>query len=89
MSWRHSSLIVLVLVVLLVGACGPMPTDSATPAEIGTPTQAPADADTPAPATLAPEGPAPEPGQAVDPDDYHVLGEPAAPVTIVEYSDFQ
>ncbi|HSJ57386.1 MAG TPA: hypothetical protein VLC95_09415 [Anaerolineae bacterium] len=94
MSWRHSSLIVLVLVVLLVGACGPLPTDSATPGESTAPTEQPAFGDTPAaatsaPATSAPGGPAAGPGEAVDPDDYHFLGAPDAPVTIVEYSDFQ
>jgi len=89
MSWRHSSLVVLALVVLLVGACGSLPTDSAPAAQTGGPTEAVTDVDTPAPATSAPDATAAEPGEMADPDDYHFLGAPDAPVTIVEYSDFQ
>ena len=89
MSWRHSSLVVLVLVALLVGACGSLPTDSPTAAETGAPTTSPTAADTPVPATSAPEGPAAEPGDVADPDNYRAMGQPDAPVTIIEYSDFQ
>jgi protein-disulfide isomerase len=92
MNRKHGWLIALVAVVLLVAACGqampaPPPVeetaveDSATTAPVG-------DA-----STETEEEPAKEPVSAgelpVDEDDWHVLGSPDAPVTIVEYSDFQ
>jgi protein-disulfide isomerase len=90
MSWRHGSLIVLVLVALLVAACGPLPADSGpAAAETSAPAATEQVTDAPAPATSAPVGPAPKPGELVSEEDYHVLGAPDAPVTILEYSDFQ
>lgn len=82
MSW----LIVLVTLALLLVACGP---------EMVTPTPG-ADSTTktsPPPTESAGENsgsPQPPSGEVpVDADDWHVLGSPDAPVTMVEYSDFQ
>jgi protein-disulfide isomerase len=86
MSRKHSWLIALVVAALLVAACGP---------EMATPTAGVEPVDTSPPATEALAGDAPEtqpstPAEMpVDTDDWHVLGAADAPVTIIEYSDFQ
>ena len=86
MNRKHIWLIALVVMALLVAACGP---------EMATPTprdQASTDAP---PATAAPAGETSEPEPVssgdlpVDADDWHVLGPADAAATIVEYSDFQ
>jgi protein-disulfide isomerase len=65
------------------------PTPQQVTAEVDAPTEAVADnpaaveSDVP---TAPPQAPAERPVSA---DDWHVLGSPDAPVTIVEYSDFQ
>jgi len=85
MGKRHGWLIGLVVVALLVVACGPQ---MATP----TPDSGPADVDTgtSAAGSETSESPPAETGELpVDPDDWHVLGAPDASVVIVEYSDFQ
>jgi protein-disulfide isomerase len=80
---RHVWLFVLVVAALLVAACGP---------EMITPT-APTEASVVAESTevqeAALEDPEPTAGVQVDEDDWHVLGSADAPVTMVEYSDFQ
>jgi len=85
MGKRHGWLIGLVVVALLVAACGPQ---MATP----TPGSGPTDVDTSTPATGSETSESPPAETAklpVDPDDWHVLGSPDASVVIVEYSDFQ
>jgi protein-disulfide isomerase len=93
MTQKHGWLVVLVLVALLVAACGPQmatPTPSEEVAASDSPTDAPV-GKTPTATeeqepTQEPQAPADLP---VNPDDWHVLGSPDAPVTIIEYSDFQ
>ena len=81
-------LLTLVIMALLVAACGPQ---METPAAEEGATSAP-------PPTASPvQEEEATPGEAgtsagydlVDPDDWHVQGAADAPVTIVEYSDFQ
>jgi len=76
MKRKYSWLLVLLVVTMLVAACGPdmaTPTPAAKPEEeVETQPTAPAGGELP-----------------VDADDWHVLGSPDAPVTIIEYSDFQ
>lgn len=95
MSRKHGWLLVLVVVALLVAACGPemaTPTPRLVGATEPSPTAAPAgETAEPEPsvtetAGVQPSAPAELP---VDADDWHVLGSPDAPITIVEYSDFQ
>jgi protein-disulfide isomerase len=80
---RHVWLFVLAVAALLVAACGP---------EMITPT-APTDAAVVESTEVQVEGatkaPDPTADVQVDEDDWHVLGSADAPVTIVEYSDFQ
>jgi protein-disulfide isomerase len=76
MKRKHSWLLGLLVVALLVAACGP---DMATP----TPAAKPDEGDG-SQATAPARGELP-----VDADDWHVLGSPDAQVTIIEYSDFQ
>jgi protein-disulfide isomerase len=90
--------IVLVIATMLVAACGP---EMATPtpadevaAKPSSPTEeatgeAPAGETPAASPTAAGEEPERAGELPVDADDWHVLGSPDAPVTIVEYSDFQ
>ena len=85
MTRKYSWLLVLLVVTMLVAACGP---DMATP----TPAAKPEEADGPptAPAEEGPEETAPAGGELqLDADDRRVLGSPDAPVTVIEYSDFQ
>ena len=84
MNSKFSWVIILVVVALLTTACGP---EMTTPtSQVEAPSATAADTDVPQPTAIEAEPPAELP---VDPDDWHVLGEPDAPVTIVEYSDFQ
>ena len=93
MRRRHGLFIVIVIVTLVVAACGP---------EMATPTPVDRAAAEPSSGEEAPVGetPSSRPASAseepagsgelqVDADDWHVLGSPDAPVTIIEYSDFQ
>jgi protein-disulfide isomerase len=84
MYQRHVWLFVLVIAALLVAACGP---------EMITPT-APTEAAIVVESTEVEEegatvDPEPTADVQVDEDDWRVLGSADAPVTIVEYSDFQ
>jgi hypothetical protein len=94
MKKRYGWFILLVVVALLVAACGPQ---FATPTPAGE--DLPATTSGPAAETSAPEPSAvaeatqPDPPSAgelpVDPDDWRTLGSPDAPVTMIDYSDFQ
>jgi len=82
MKLRHNWLVALLVAVLLVAACG---------SEKATQTKKPPAETEPAPPaavepTSEPKEPAPPP---LSEGDGLVLGSPDAPVTIVEYSDFQ
>jgi protein-disulfide isomerase len=85
MSKRYGWFIFLVALALLLAACGP---PLATPTPKG---QEPV-ADSPT-ATREENQPTQEvatPGDLpVDPSDWRALGSPDAPVTVIEYSDFQ
>ncbi len=91
---RYSWLVLWVVAALLVAACGPSmvtptPDEGVTVGntETAAPTQeSPAET---APEATQEEGPEPPPERLVSEDDWRVLGSPEAPVTIVEYSDFQ
>jgi protein-disulfide isomerase len=92
MSVKRAWLLALVVVVLVVAACGPQMA-TPTPGEKVSAGESPTEAVATEPAATQVEEPAQEPVSAgelpVDEDDWHVLGSPDAPVTIVEYSDFQ
>jgi protein-disulfide isomerase len=92
MARKHGWLIALVIAALLVAACGPEMATS-TPADMigeggATSTSAPV-VKTPAGETVQPEPSSTVGELPVDADDWHVLGSPDAPVTIIEYSDYQ
>ena len=76
MTRKYSWLLVLLVVTMLIAACGP---DMATPTPAAKPEE-----EVESPPTAPAGG-----GLPVDADDWRVLGSPDAPVTIVEYSDFQ
>jgi protein-disulfide isomerase len=93
MRLKQGWLIVLVVAVLLVASCGGS-LEGATTAPEATQAQATAAGSSDGQSAAAPEE---EPAKTstvsavlpVDSDDWHILGSPDAPVTIVEYSDFQ
>ena len=107
MRLKYGWLIMLVVVALLVAACGPQEdaqtlSDQATAeqsagADAGDPTAAPgADPTQETAKEAAPSGgetssteTASSAELPVDEGDWHVLGSPDAPITMVEYSDFQ
>jgi hypothetical protein len=89
MTKRHGWFLVVAIIVLLVAACSPQ--ELATPTTVETPsaTTVPAD-ETAAPAAPTSSPESPSPGEyPVSADDWRVLGEPDAPVTMVDFSDFQ
>ncbi len=91
MRSRHVWFVVLVVVVLLVAACGP---EMATPqpGEVAAPTPSlPSATEAPSATeeSLAAGAGSGTGSEVVDPDDWRVQGAADAPVTIVEYSDFQ
>ena len=94
MNRKHGWLVVLVAVALLVAACGPAmstPTPgaaatSATTATVGTTATAVSSQPT---QSTQPTRPAVSVASLVDPGDWHVLGSADAPVTLIEYTDFQ
>jgi protein-disulfide isomerase len=80
---RHVWLFVLVVAALLVAGCGP---EMITPTA---PTEAAVVVESTEVQEAATEDPEPTANVQVDEDDWRVLGSADAPVTIVEYSDFQ
>jgi protein-disulfide isomerase len=96
MKRKYSWLLVLLVVTMLVAACGPdmaTPTPAAKPEEeVETQPTAPAEEsqEATAPTEESQEATAPAGGELpVDADDWHALGSADAPVTVIEYSDFQ
>ncbi len=95
MSKTYGWLLLLVVMAMLVAACGPQMATSTTGSQGNTnssPTTAPAaQATEPDPASSETESAKPSASGEwpVDADDWRVLGSPDAPVTIFEYSDFQ
>lgn len=90
MGKKHSWLIALVILALLVAACGPTmatPTPAGDSSSSGTASveKTPTEAQESTPTEL----PASSGELPVDEDDWHVLGSPDALVTIVDYSDYQ
>jgi protein-disulfide isomerase len=101
MQRKRGWLAVLAVVALLVAACGPpivTPTARDNAAVGASPTTDPgvqSPKATPESNSTGPQGkeptkePIPPGDLPVAKDDWHVLGSPDAPVTMVEYSDFQ
>lgn len=85
MSLKRTWLAALVVLALLVAACGP---DMSTPVPGG---QTPAQAATPVAtqAVQATDTPKASGELPVDPNDWRALGSADATVTLIEYSDFQ
>ena len=91
MSLKRTWLAALVVLALLVAACGP---DMSTPTPGGqatASTQAPAQAGTPVATqgVQATDTPVASSDLPVDPNDWRALGSADAKVTLIEYSDFQ
>ncbi len=101
MQRKYGWLVVLAMVALLMAACGPTivtPTPKENVAAGDSPTadpgvqlpQATPDSNvTGAPSNEPTQEPISPGDLPVAEDDWHVLGSPDAPVTMVEYSDFQ
>jgi hypothetical protein len=86
MRRKYSWLLGLLVVAMLVAACGP---EMSTPTPVATSDGGGASQPT-APTEEDQEPTAPVVGELpVDAEDWHVLGAPDAPVTMIEYSDFQ
>jgi protein-disulfide isomerase len=86
MTRKLNWLLALLVVTMLLAACGP---DMATPTPGSRPEEE-ADTQPTASPEEGEEETASPPGELpVDDDDWRVLGSTDAPVTIIEYSDFQ
>jgi protein-disulfide isomerase len=91
MRKQHGWLFVLMVVALMVAACGPemaTPTPSETKAVVSPPTARSTEAVVGPPTAAPTVGPLSY-ADLIDAEDWHVLGSPDAPVTMVEYTDFQ
>ncbi len=85
MTRKLNWLLALLVVAMLVAACGP---DMVTPTP-GDGSEA-VDIEPTAPAEESPDIAGPSVGELpVDEDDWRALGSADAPVTMIEYSDFQ
>jgi protein-disulfide isomerase len=96
MKKKYGWLMVSVVVLLLMAACGPQMATPTTSVKSGdtesTPTQVARQTEvvSTAPAAETAEVQPPDYSELpVDANDWRTLGSPDAPVTIVEYSDFQ
>jgi|GEM_PF-1182832 len=96
MRLKYGWLVVLVVVALLAAACGPQEDAPTLGAQATTEqSEVAGTGETPPAATEEEPTEKPTGGSAssaslpVDEGDWHVLGSPDAPITIVEYSDFQ
>jgi hypothetical protein len=87
MKERRGWILVVAIVVLLVGACAPQ--DLTTPAVEDRETPQAATAPTGETSSAASSDSPSSAEYPVDEDDWHVLGAPDAPVTMVDFSDFQ
>jgi hypothetical protein len=88
MTNRHGWFLVVAIVALLVGACAPQ--ELATPTTVDE--EAPQATTVPTGETSSPTSSPASPSSDEYPvaeDDWHVLGAPDAPVTMVDFSDFQ
>ena len=83
--------LVLVIAALLVAACGPQMATSLPVEEASSTPASPSATEAPQATQESPSGGAGSGAgyEVVDPNDWHVQGTAEAPVTIVEYSDFQ
>jgi hypothetical protein len=88
MKFKYGWLIVLVVAALLASACGPQEV-APTLGEVATAEKAETAVVGEEPTEEADDEPAASTELPIDEGDWHVLGEPDAPITIVEYSDFQ
>ena len=96
---RSIAITLLVSLSLLVTGCASATSDTPTTpntatmsTDVSTPTTAAISIRTstptaPAPTTIAPAAPESVP-MSVDADGYHVIGDPAAPVVMTDYSDY-
>jgi hypothetical protein len=94
MGKKHSWLITLVILALLVAACGPTmatptPGEETPSGDSSSGTASLEETPTAAQEPTPTKPPAAGGELPVDENDWHVLGSPDALVTIVEYSDYQ
>jgi protein-disulfide isomerase len=96
MRSKHGWLIAVAIVALMVAACGPQEggetlSDQATAeqSEVAASDMPPTQAAVVEATEETSESPAASAEMPVDAEDWHALGSPDAPVTIIEYSDFQ
>lgn len=88
--WTAQALVVVMLLLVACGAEAPPRTVRSQPAPAQPPTSAPEPVTLPTlsiAATALPAAPAAD--SAAPADDPRGLGDPNAPITVVEYSDFQ
>jgi PBP1b-binding outer membrane lipoprotein LpoB len=88
MTKRHSWFLVVAIVALLVGACAPQELATPTTVDEETPQATAAPTGETSLPTTPPELPSSDEYPVAE-DDWHVLGAPDAPVTMLEFSDFQ
>jgi hypothetical protein len=94
MKKRYAWLVSLLVIAVLVAACGPQmatptPEDVAVVGDGPTEEAPTAAAQEDTPTATATEAQSEELGSLVQSDDWHILGSADAPVTIVDFSDFQ